>query len=118
MDRYVPLLRVLLDSFSAICFTLMAALCLRERSRRHTRWGGAVYTWTALACAIHFLYRSTRFLFGGQLARPLTALDLCAQFFLPALLFHLIYASERTNLPLRNAWKSCLIVCYLAAIGG
>jgi signal transduction histidine kinase len=113
------LLRLLLDSFSAICFVLMTVLCLRERRRRSTRWGSSVHAWTAAVCAVHFLYRATRFLFPLRIAGAFALLDLWAQSFLPALLFHLIYASERAGLPRRVIWKICLGAFYgFAAAGG
>ncbi|MGC4049213.1 MAG: histidine kinase [Paludibaculum sp.] len=111
-------MRVLLDSFSAICFTLMAALCLREHRRRSARWGGTIYVWTAGACAVHFLYRSTRFFLGAPLASVAVTIDLCVSFFLPALLFHLIYSIERERMPWRVVWNVCLIGLYgLGATG-
>jgi two-component sensor histidine kinase len=112
LDRYVPLLRLLLDSFSAVCCTLMAVLFLRGRARLRSPWGGALCTWTAAVCAFHFLYRSTRSLPSARLGGVPETLDLLALFLLPALLFHLLN-------PERRAFgRVCLAAFYGAAVAG
>jgi signal transduction histidine kinase len=118
MVRYLPLLRSLLDTFSAICFTLLAVLCLRDRGRPQSHWGSTVYLWTAVVCAIHFLYRSGRALFAEPLANGLGVLDTCALFVLPALLFHLIYRSERPHAQWRVVWSASALVLYLLGAAG
>jgi signal transduction histidine kinase len=118
MGTYLYLASILLESFSAISFTLIAFFSLREYRNRRSRSGGAVYVWLAAACAVHFLLRVSAGLLRATLGSEVVALAAAyaatGLLILP-LILHLFYRNEKVYLPLRGLWRACLAALYVAA---
>ena len=112
---YVYVVRLLLDSFSAISFTLMAVLCLRDHCRDRGGWYGPVYTATALVCAVRFVLRVAAglLLFAyGRVPEPVATAGHLAMCLIPALLLHLLCRRERGHLPWPAAWQGLVLALY------
>jgi len=56
---YYPWLEVLLCSFNGITFTLLAFLWFREYRKYGSHWGGHLYLYLTVACAVLFVPTSS-----------------------------------------------------------
>ena len=115
---YYPLLEMLLCSFNAILFILLSFLCLRDYRGRQTQWGGYIYPAILLVFAVLFLTHLASEALAGLLRPPLIYLyvpEIAANYFVPPLVVHLFYRSEREGLALRAAWRASVIAFYVVS---
>lgn len=121
MQAYLFIASSLLDSFSAICFILVAVYSLQEMDKRRNRWGGAIYVWLVATCALHFMARVSSMLLQNALGRQVLVLEIAdaiTGFLIPALLLHLFVAAERSYLPRPAFWSACVGIMYGGSIVG
>jgi signal transduction histidine kinase len=116
---YYPWLEVLLCSFNGITFTLLAFLWFREYRRYGSHWGGHLYLYLTVACAVLFVSNVLNYLSVGLAYHDLTFLvypQLAANALLPSLLYHFFYRNEREGLPARRMWLAGLFAVYALGI--
>ena len=98
VSRIYPWLDVLLGSFNAITFTLLACLWLRDYWKRRSHWGGYLYLCVTVTFAVVFCGNMASYLSLGMLYRPVPFLayfQIAANALIPPLVFHFFYRNER-----------------------
>jgi hypothetical protein len=121
VERYFGIATVLLNSFSAMAFTLMAALRLPSLRRNAAAWGGPAYPLLLVACAVEALSLAAFAMVRGdtrQLLRPLLPLQNASQLLIPALYLHVFYFNERRFLPSVSVWRISLALLYGGGLAG
>ena len=97
MSRYYPWLDILLHSFNGITFTLLSVLWLREFRKSGRHWGGYLYLYITVACAVLFVSSLVNYLSWGMVyyGLPFVAYaQIAATALLPPLLYHFSIASK------------------------
>jgi signal transduction histidine kinase len=115
VSGYYPWLDVLLNSFSAITFTLLSFLWLQEYRKRGSHWGGYLYLYITAACAILFVSNLVNYLSWGMVyyGQPfLVYPQIAASALLPGWLLHFFYRNEKEGLPGRRIWQGGLFAVY------
>ncbi|HYL78267.1 MAG TPA: histidine kinase [Bryobacteraceae bacterium] len=118
--QFLYLASLITFTFGALTFTVLTLFYWRKRRQRRATTGGLVFPGFTLACASAFLINLAL-----RVATPVSAespwvtgLSLASVLvtgLLPPLLFHLIYAEERRDLPGLMIWRVLLAGFY--AIG-
>jgi len=115
---YYPLVEMLLCSFNAIVFTLLSFLCLRDFRGRRTQWGGYIYPSILVVFAVLFVVHLGTEVVIGLLGRRLLALDIpevTVNYFIPPLVVHLFYHSEREHLKTSGFWRISVVAFYVVS---
>ena len=115
MSRYYPWLEILLYSFNGITFTLLSFLWLHEYRKRRSHWGGYLYLYVAVACAVLFLSNVAVYLSWGLLyyVPQFLAYPRDVAFSaIPPLVFHFFYRKEKESLSARWMWQAGLLGVY------
>lgn len=112
MVHGLSVVRILLYSCSAICYTLIAGLFLREYRNRKTQWGGTPYICLAIVNALLYSFEvSTSVLAISELPWVQLIRSACI-FLVPPLLVHLFYHNEKGYLPAPRGWVIWLWLAY------
>ena len=112
---FYPWLDVLLNTFDAITFTLLALLWLREFRKTGSHWGGYLYLYLTAACAVLFSSNVISYLLRGTVYHSpmfLVYAQIASNAVLPPLLSHFFYRSEKEGLPGRRLWFGGVIASY------
>jgi len=120
VSRYYPWLEILLCSFNGITFTLLSVLWLREFRKRGRHWGGYLYLYITVACAVLFVSCLVDYLSWGMVYRGLPFLaypQITPTALLPPLLYHFFYRAEKEWLPGRRIWQAGLYTIYALGLG-
>jgi len=115
VSRYYPWLEILLYSFNGITFTLLSFLWLHEYRKRRSHWGGYLYLYVAVACAVLFLSNVAVYLSWGLLyyVPQFLAYPRDVAFSaIPPLVFHFFYRKEKESLSARWMWQAGLLGVY------
>ena len=115
MSGYYPFLYNLLSAFNAITFTLLSFLWLYDYRKRRTHWGGYLYLYIVVSCAVLFLANLIDQFSWALVYHPgpfLVYVQIAANAFIPPLMFHFFYRNEKEYLPGRSVWKAALIADY------
>jgi len=115
VSRVYPWLDILLCSFNAITFTLLACLWLREYWKRGSHWGGYLYLGVTGAFAVLFCSNLAHYLSWGMFYRPVPFLayfQIGANALIPPLVFHFFYRNERGSLSGHWVWRTSLLSVY------
>lgn len=118
MSGYYPFIYNLLNAFDAITFTLLSFLWARDYQKRRTHWGGYLYLYIVVSCAVLFLSNLVDQFSWALVYHPVNFLvyvQVAANAFIPPLMFHFFFRNEKEYLPLRLAWKAALIADYACA---
>ncbi len=121
MERYLGIATILLNSFSAMAFTLMAALRLPSLRRSPHGWGGRAYPLLLVACAVQFVSLAVFAMAHAELRHylwPLIPLERVSALLIPAFYLHVFYSNERRFLRAVLVWRTCVVLLYGAAIAG
>jgi len=119
VGMYYPLLLLLLRCFNAIAYTFVSVLCLRRLRARKAQWGGYGYACLVMSIAAMFLSGLAQEWAITTLHRRFALLDFLDGFttiLAPALVFHVLYHSERLRLRARRVWATLLAICWPAAL--
>jgi len=115
VSRIYPWLDILLCSFNATTFTLLACLWLREYWKRRSHWGGYLYLCVTVAFAVLFCSSIASYLSWGMFYHSVPFLDyfkIAANALIPALVFHFFYRNERGSLSGHWIWRTSLLAVY------
>ncbi len=118
LSAYYPLIEILVCAFNAILFILLSYLCLRDYDKRRTRWGGRLYAYVVVACAVLFVVHLGNDLASEFFRRRFAIFDLleiAAKYLVPPLAFHLFYRDVKEHLRAQAAWYACIVATYVAA---
>jgi len=118
VSGYYPFIYNLLNAFDAITFTLLSFLWLHDYRKRRTHWGGYLYSYIVVSCAVLFLSNLVDQFSWALVYHPvkfLVYLQVAANAFIPPLMFHFFYRNEKEYLPGRSVWKAALIADYACA---
>jgi signal transduction histidine kinase len=105
----------LLSAFNAITFTLLSFLWLHDYRKRRTHWGGYLYLYIVVTCAVLFLSNLIDQFSWALVYHPVPFLvyaQITANALIPPLMFHFFYRNEKDYLPGRSVWKAALIADY------
>ena len=109
---------MLLCSFNAILFTLLSFLCLRDYRGRRTQWGGYIYPSIIVVFAVLFVLHLGSDVVIGLLGHRLLVLDIPevgVNYFIPPLVVHLFYRSEKERLAARGLWRASVVFFYVVS---
>jgi len=115
VSRVYPWLDLLLCSFNAITFTLLACLWLRDYWKRRSHWGGYLYLCVTAAFAVLFCSNIASYLSLGMFYRPVPFLgyfQVAANALIPPLVFHFFYRNERGSLSGHWMWRISVLAVY------
>jgi signal transduction histidine kinase len=115
VSGYYPFLYNLLSAFNAITFTLLSFLWLHDYRKRRTHWGGFLYLYIVVTCAVLFLANLIDQFSWALVYHPVPYLvyaQIVTNAFIPPLMFHFFYRNEKEYLPGRSGWKVALIADY------
>jgi signal transduction histidine kinase len=116
--QFLYLASLITFTFGALTFTVLSLFYWRERRQRRATTGGLVFPGFTLVCASAFVINLMRRVAMGVSAESawVTGLSLASVLvtgLLPPLLFHLIYAEERRDLPGLITWRALLAGFYV-----
>ena len=117
LTAYVPLLEMVACSFNAIVFTLVSFYSIRDYKRRKTRWGGFLFTYVVVLCAVLFIAHLANDFAGEFLWHRIYFFDILeigAKYAIPPLTVQLFYLNEKAHLRGRGLWRLWIGVLYVA----
>ncbi|HTP88384.1 MAG TPA: histidine kinase [Bryobacteraceae bacterium] len=118
LNAYFPLLEMVTCAFNAVLFTLIGVYSIRDYQRQKTRWGGGLFTYVVVLCAVVFIAHlgndfATEFL---RRRVPLfDLLEIVPKYAIPPVMAHLFYRNEKEHLRAERFWRS--YIGFLYAIG-
>jgi anti-sigma regulatory factor (Ser/Thr protein kinase) len=116
MVQGLSVVRILLYSSCAICYTLIAGLFLRDYRKRKSQWGGTPYVCLALVNAFIYSYNVATSVLPIPELRFAELTQATCIFLVPPLLLHLFYHNEKKHLPASRVWTIWLGLVYSASL--
>ena len=116
---YYPLLEIMVCAFNVVLFALLSFYCIRDYRRQKTEWGGYIYAYVVVTCAVLFVAH-----LGNDFAnefvrhryRVFDFFEIAAKYLVPPLVLHLFYRNEKEHLRRVTAWRVNIGIGYAMAI--
>lgn len=116
---YYPLLEIMVCAFNVVLFVLLSYYCIRDYRNRKTKWGGYLYAWVVVLCAILFtanLANDFATEFAHRRFYVFDYFEIVPKYFVPPLMMHLFYRNEKDYLRFKTPWIITITMLYAAAL--